>query len=105
MGREYLTINPTGEFKSEKEFGDLLIVKQGQDKIVLLKDVANIRRGYVDPPSNILRVNGKRAVGWGTYVDPEYRRSGAAVDLCERGKRVLMASLANHWIQTVFPTR
>jgi len=57
VGREYLTINPTGEFKSEKEFGDLLIVKKGEDKFIFLKDVANIRRGYVDPPNQILRLN------------------------------------------------
>jgi len=65
VGQEYLSINPTGEFKSEKEFGDLLIVKQGMDKLIFLKDVANIRRGYVDPPDQLLRINGKRAVGLG----------------------------------------
>ena len=65
VGREYLTLNPTGEFKSENEFGDLLIVKQGIDKLVFLKDVANIRRGYIDPPNQLLRLNGKRAFGLG----------------------------------------
>ncbi|MDJ0839518.1 MAG: efflux RND transporter permease subunit [Acidobacteriota bacterium] len=64
-GSEYIPINPGGEFLSEKQFGDLLISARGSDKLVFLRDVAQIRRGYVDPRTNILRFNGQVALGIG----------------------------------------
>ncbi len=62
MGTEYIAIYPTGIFKSEKDFNDLLIASKG-GKLIYLKDVATVRRGYEDPPKNILRFNGKPALG------------------------------------------
>ena len=62
IGPEYMAISPTGEFKSEKDFGGLFIASKG-GRLVYLKDVATIWRGYQDPPRKILRVNGKPAIG------------------------------------------
>jgi multidrug efflux pump subunit AcrB len=65
LGTEFLPVNPTGEFKSEKEFGELLIGGQGSDRLIYLKDVATIHRGYEDPPRFLLKYDGKPAVGLG----------------------------------------
>jgi multidrug efflux pump subunit AcrB len=62
IGPEYMAINPTGEFKSEKDFGGLFIAAKG-GRLIYLRDVASIRRGYMDPPQKILRVNGRPAIG------------------------------------------
>jgi multidrug efflux pump subunit AcrB len=62
FGPQYLAINPTGEFKSEKDFGNLFIASKG-GRLIYLKDVATVRRGYVEPPDKILRVNGQKAIG------------------------------------------
>jgi len=62
FGTQYLAINPTGEFKSEKDFGNLFIASK-KGRLIYLKDVATIKRGYVEPPSKILRVNGKEGIG------------------------------------------
>ena len=62
FGTQYLAFNPTGEFKSEKDFGNLFIASRN-GKLIYLKDVASIRRGYVDPPSKILRVDGREGIG------------------------------------------
>jgi multidrug efflux pump subunit AcrB len=62
VGTEYMPIFPTGMFNSEKDFGDLVISSK-EGKLIRLKDVATIRRDYQDPPRNILRVNGKPALG------------------------------------------
>lgn len=62
IGSEYMAIKPTGEFKSEKQFGDLFIASK-DGKLIYLRDVATIVRDYVDPPVNILSVNGKPAIG------------------------------------------
>jgi multidrug efflux pump subunit AcrB len=63
VGKERFPINPTGEFTSEEEFGDLLVNSRSGESLVYLKDVADIRRGYTEPPKNILRYNGKPAIG------------------------------------------
>jgi len=67
LGKEYIPISPTGEFTSEREIGDLLIKGRGPDSrsTVYLKDVAEIKRGYKDPPDTLLRYDGKPAVGLG----------------------------------------
>lgn len=65
LGPEYIPVNPTGEFQSEQEFGDLLIRSRGQgsNRLVYLKDVATISRGYREPPSVLLRYDGRPAIG------------------------------------------
>ena len=63
IGSEYMPLYPSGVFKSEKDFGDLLISSQG-GKLIYLRDVATIKRDYEDPPRQILRVNGKPAIGF-----------------------------------------
>jgi multidrug efflux pump subunit AcrB len=67
LGKEYIPINPTGEFQSEQEFRDLLISSRemDSDQLVYLGDVADIVRGYDDTPDTILRFDGKSAVGLG----------------------------------------
>lgn len=67
LGEEYIPISPTGEFRSEQEFGDLLITSPSpkSTSLVYLRDVAEIKRDYQDPPSNLLRFDGKPAIGLG----------------------------------------
>ena len=65
LGPDYLAVHPTGEFKSEEEFGDLLISTSGQgsDRLVYLRDVAEVIRGYQEPATTILRFDGEPGVG------------------------------------------
>ena len=65
LGREYIPVNPTGEFKSEQEFGDLLVRGRGpgSESLVYLRDVADIKRGYKQPPDQLLRHDRKPAIG------------------------------------------
>ena len=63
LGVEYIPISPTGEFTSEQDIGGLLIKGAGSDSTVYLRDVADIRRGYIDPPETILRYDGQPAIG------------------------------------------
>ena len=66
IGSEYITVNPTGEFETEAEFGELLISSRGQGQsLVYLKDVAEIKREYQQPPTTLLRYDGKPAIGLG----------------------------------------
>ena len=65
VGADRIALNPTGEFESEQEFGDLLIRSRQSDNNsqVFLRDVAKIIRGFKDPTDNVLRYDGKQAVG------------------------------------------
>ena len=64
VGDEYLRIQPTGEFKSVKLIGDVLI--SSSDKtLVFLKDIATIRREYKEVPDLMIYHNGKPALTLG----------------------------------------
>ncbi|HHX8372100.1 TPA: efflux RND transporter permease subunit VmeI [Vibrio alginolyticus] len=65
IGDEYIRVQPTGEFQSVEELGDLLITESGAQGLIFLKDVAEIKRGYVEVPSNIINFNGSLALNVG----------------------------------------
>ncbi|MCG8416144.1 MAG: efflux RND transporter permease subunit, partial [Pseudomonadales bacterium] len=64
VGREYIPVEPTGEFTSVEEIGDLLLATPSPQQIYL-RDVSEIRRGYIEPRREALRFDGKAAVGLG----------------------------------------
>ncbi len=45
-----LGINPSGEFKNEKEIGDVLVTTSATGVPVYLRDIVDITRGYENPP-------------------------------------------------------
>ncbi len=61
VGDDYIRIEPTGEFISVKEIGDVLIGSQNK-KLLYLKDIANIVRAYEDVPDKQIFFNGKPAL-------------------------------------------
>jgi len=64
VGTDYIPIQPSGEFTSVEQFGDLLI-NNDPNKLIYLRDVAKITRGYKDPPVYIQRFNSKPALALG----------------------------------------
>ncbi|MGR5258675.1 efflux RND transporter permease subunit [Vibrio astriarenae] len=66
IGDEYIRIHPTGEFKDVDQLGDLILTGGGaSDGLIYLRDVADIKRGFVEVPSNIINFNGKTALNVG----------------------------------------
>ena len=63
-GTYQLRVRAEGTYKSIEDIRDQLIVTKGGGE-VRLGDIATIERGYMDPPSNQMRVDGKRAIGIG----------------------------------------
>jgi len=57
VGKDYIRIQPTGEFRSVKAMGDVLLVSDGK-KLVYLKDVATIHRLYDEVPGKLIYFNG-----------------------------------------------
>lgn len=63
-GTYQLRVRAEGTYKSIQDIRDQLIVTKGGGE-VRLGDIATIERGYMDPPTNLMRVDGKRAIGIG----------------------------------------
>ncbi|MDN3715224.1 efflux RND transporter permease subunit [Vibrio breoganii] len=65
VGDEYIRIQPTGQFDSVEQLGDLIITDESTSGLVYLKDVAEIKCGYIDVPTNVLNFNGNMALNMG----------------------------------------
>ncbi len=70
VGPQYIRIFPTGTLKTVDNIADLQIRDPSSDRLISLKDVAEVKRGYVTPPDRILRYNGKDAISIGISVVP-----------------------------------
>ena len=57
IGDEYIRIHPTGEFRSVQELGDLLVSQAGSDKLIYLRDIADISEGIAEVPSHLTNYN------------------------------------------------
>lgn len=66
VGTDYVRITPTGELTSEQSIEDLYI--GGPEGLIRVGDVADVTRGYQDPPRNLMRADGKPAIGLGISV-------------------------------------
>ena len=64
VGNEFITIDPTGHLASVEAFESLLISGDSRQQIYL-RDVASVRRGYVEPPDSLIRYDGQHAIGLG----------------------------------------
>jgi len=64
VGPEFITITPTGGITAVEQFESILI-SGGSDRQIYLRDVANVRRGYVEPQGNLIRYDGNVAIGLG----------------------------------------
>jgi multidrug efflux pump subunit AcrB len=59
---ERVVLEPSGNFKSISDLEKIIIPTSINDEIVFLGDIANVRRGYVDPPASRVRINGEPGV-------------------------------------------
>jgi multidrug efflux pump subunit AcrB len=84
VGQFAITINPTGEWTGVEDFENLLILGAGDrsGQLVYLKDIATVRRDYIDPPTTSLRYDGERGIGIGisTVGGGNVVTMGAAVE-------------------------
>lgn len=61
---ERIILEPTGNFNNVEDIRNLLIpVGQGEDaRLIPLGNITTIKKGYIDPASQIVNVNGQRAL-------------------------------------------
>ena len=63
-GEQYVTINPTGGLLNLEDFGET-VIGGGEGHLIRLKEVAEIRRDYVNPQNMMMYFNGQPALGIG----------------------------------------
>ena len=76
VGTRRLRVEPTGAFTSAKDIGEMFVrpttfdalqqqqrPEQASGELLRIRDVATVTQGYADPPVNIMRYNGKPAIG------------------------------------------
>ncbi|MBV9655430.1 MAG: efflux RND transporter permease subunit [Acetobacteraceae bacterium] len=60
-GSEKLLLRVSGAFESEQDLRNVNFVANG--RLIRLRDIAEVRRGFVDPRQPLFRVNSKPAIG------------------------------------------
>jgi multidrug efflux pump subunit AcrB len=84
VGESFIAVEPTGTFTTVREFEDLLLsgISEAGKGQIYLRDVAEVRRGYVEPPNQVLRYDGHQAIGLGisTTSGGNVVTMGAAVE-------------------------
>lgn len=62
MGDESIILEPTGNYNEIDDIRQTLIPIGNQTQLVYLEDITNISKGYINPPTQIVRVNGLNAL-------------------------------------------
>lgn len=82
VGKERIELEPSGNFENLQDIALASIQIPGTDDLVYLKDIASIRRGYVDPPDTLVKSTGVEALA----ISVSMREEGNNIQL---GKDVL----------------
>lgn len=82
LGDERIALEPSGNFESIADIEQTILQLPNTDKILYLRDIAKISRGYVDPPNSSVHSSGVRALG-------------IAVSMRDGGNNVLLGKQVN----------
>ena len=65
---QHFRVVTTGEYQSASEIGELAVVSSdgklntSSDELIRIKDIATVREAYIDPPTELMRVDGLPAI-------------------------------------------
>ncbi|MEM1001133.1 MAG: efflux RND transporter permease subunit, partial [Bacteroidota bacterium] len=62
LGDERIILEPTGNFNSVEDIERMLVPVGDGSQLVYLGDITNVVKGYIDPPSQVVTVNGQNAI-------------------------------------------
>ncbi len=65
VGPKYIAIDPTGNSDTVEEIAGTFLSGVGSDSQIYLRDVADVKRGFQEPQTTILRYDGAHAIGIG----------------------------------------
>lgn len=79
---EQIVLEPTGNVLSVDDLRRTIIQIPGSNELVYLQDIANVYRGYIDPPETKIRSNGNPCL----VLAVNLREGGNIIDLGEKVK-------------------
>ncbi len=79
VGTERVIISATGEFKSLEQLRNMSLQIPGRAESVALGDIAEVRRGFSDPPRTLGRFNGEPAI----YISVNMAKGGNVMEMGE----------------------
>ena len=85
IGNERIELEPSGNFRSVEEVKKTVISLPGSDEILYLSDIAEVKRGYVDPPASMVHSSGRKALG----IAISMREGGNNIALGEKVEETL----------------
>ncbi|GJE56380.1 putative efflux pump membrane transporter TtgB [Methylobacterium thuringiense] len=85
-GPERVSLRVSGQFTSEESLKNVNL--RFNDRFFRLADVAEIHRGYEDPPAAMFRVNGEPAIGLAIAMRPNANLLKFGENLKERMRRI-----------------
>ena len=91
-GFERVAIEPTGNFESISDLKMSLIEIPHSREVIALGDIADVYRGYSDPPTSMMTFNGDT----GLALAISMREGGDIIDLGKK-VRLIMADLQNQY--------
>ena len=62
LDEERIILEPTGNFNSVENIRDMLIAVGDGTQLIRLGDITKVRKGYIDPPKQIVSINGGDAL-------------------------------------------
>jgi len=82
IGDQRIIIDPSGSIDSVDAIKNLLVSGSKDGKIIYLKDIAHVWRGYQTPPDKLMRYNGQPAIALGVanVLGGNIVKIGQAVD-------------------------
>ena len=64
LENERIILEPTGNFDDIEAIGTTLVPVGNSTTLVYLRDICTLRKGYIDPPTQRIRVNGRDAISF-----------------------------------------
>ncbi len=92
-GRERIALEPSGSFESVADLGSSILKVPGRAELIYLRDVAAIRRSFIDPPQSLVRANADPAL----TIAVSMREGGNIIRLGEQIEATLQR------LQAVYP--
>jgi len=87
---EKIFLEPSGNFESIEEIRRTVINLPGRKEVIHLEDIVDIYRGYIDPPTEKMRMSAKPTLGLAISM----RDGGNILKLGEEVKKVIVRSQA-----------
>ena len=91
LNRERIALEPSGNFESIEDIGQTLVSSPKTNRLMLLRDIATISRGYVDPPSSMVHSSGFPALA-------------IAISMREGGNNIALGEQVSHRVAQFLQT-